>query len=95
MNYIFEDYFFEKFITEESTNQKLKQYLDLNRFSSVIKLKITGDNKRAKKLIENIDTKSLSFKKRFLLNLPTFALKILIKIKSFLAEIGLGNAVFR
>ncbi|HRG18620.1 MAG TPA: glycosyltransferase [Flavobacterium lutivivi] len=95
MNYVFEDYFFEKFITEESTNQKLKQYLDLNRFSSVIKLKITGDNKKAKKIIESIDTKSLSFKKRFLLNLPTFALKILIKIKSFLAEIGLGNAVFR
>lgn len=95
MNYVFEDYFFEKFKTEEKTNKKLKQYLDLNRFSSVIKLKINGDNKRAKKLIENIDTKSLSCKKRFLLNSPTFALKILIKIKSFLAEIGLGNAVFR
>lgn len=95
MNYIFEDYFFEKFKVEEMTNHKLKKYLDLNRFSSVIKLKITGNYDRAKRIVDDIDKSSLSFKKKLLLNLPSFALKILIRFKRFLTEIGLGNTVFR
>ncbi len=95
MDYIFEDYFFEKFKTEEMTNHKLKQYLDLNRFSSVIKLKITGNYDRAKRIVDDIDKTSLSYKKRILLSLPNFALKILILLKRFLTEIGLGNTVFR
>lgn len=95
MSYIFEDLFFQKFEQAEQTNLKLKYYLDLNRFSSVIKLRVTGNHNKANQLVRAIDLKSLSFKKRILLKMPVFVLKLLIQFKQFLTENGLGTTIFR
>ena len=95
MNYFFEPYTFEKYAALETQNPKLKQYLDLNRFSAVIKCKLNGDSATANTLYHQIDVKNLSKKKAFLLQLPSFALQLLVKFKNLLAKIGLGNSVFR
>ena len=95
LHYIFEERFFEKYTAEEKQNPALKKYMDLNRFSSVIKYKLNGDAKNAEKIYAEIDLKNLTGKKKLLLQLPPIVLRILLKLKVFLTNIGLGNSVFR
>jgi glycosyltransferase involved in cell wall biosynthesis len=94
-NYFFEAYTFDKYALEEKNNPKLKQYLDLNRFSAVIKCRLNGEWRIAIDIESEMDLKNLSLKKRVLLNLPPICVKLLIRFKVFLANIGLGNSVFR
>ncbi len=86
---------FLKFIEEEKSNPGLKKYLDLNRFSIAIKSKLNNDKATYTTNYQAIDLKNLSSKKRFLLILPAFLLKKLIHFKIFIAEIGIGNSVFK
>lgn len=89
-NYYFEQYTFDKYALEEKNNSALKKYMDLNRFSAVIKCNLHGDWKTAQEIYSKIDLKNLSFKKRILLELPPIMLKPLIRLQHFL-----GNSVFR
>jgi glycosyltransferase involved in cell wall biosynthesis len=89
-NYYFEQYTFDKYALEEKNNSALKKYMDLNRFSAVIKCNLHGDWKTAQEIYSKIDLKNLSFKKRILLELPLIMLKPLIRLQHFL-----GNSVFR
>ncbi len=89
-NYFFEPYTFEKYAAEEKKNPALKKYMDLNRFSAVIKCKLNGNSKTAHEIYSEIDLKNLSQKKRILLQLPAFVLKMLIGFQRVL-----GNSVFR
>lgn len=79
----------------EETNPDLKKFLDLNRFSLAIKSKLINDNESFKNLYSKIDLTKLPLKKRFLLTLPVFLLKRLIDLKTVLANLGLGNSVFK
>jgi hypothetical protein len=90
LNYFFEDYTFEKYAAEEKNNPALKKYMDLNRFSAVIKCRLNGEWRIAIDIESEIDLKNLSFKKRVLLELPPIMLKPLIGMQHFL-----GNSVFR
>lgn len=94
-NYFFEAYTFEKYALAEKQNPKLKQYLDLNRFSAVIKCNLSGDWKTSGEIYRAIDLKKLSLKKRILLLLPSVILKFLLKFQMQLSNLGLGNSVFR
>ena len=86
---------FSKYTSLEKTNPGLKKFLDLNRFSLAIKSKIIGDQERFLEFYKEIDLKNLSLKKRTLLQLPVHILKLLINLKAFLANMGLGNSVFK
>ena len=86
---------FSKYTSLEKTNPSLKKFLDLNRFSLAIKSKIIGDKKGFLVFYKEIDLKNVSLKKRTLLQLPVYILKPLIDLKAFLANIGLGNSVFK
>lgn len=94
-NYYFEHYTFDKYALEEKKNPVLKKYMDLNRFSAVIKCHLNGDWKTAQEIYSEIDLKNLSLKKRVLLELPPIMLKPLIWFQRFMVTIGLGNSVFR
>ena len=94
-SYFFESYTFEKYALEEKKNPSLKKYMDLNRFSAVIKCTLNRDWKTAQEIYSEIDLKNLNRKKRILLQLPPIVLKMLLKSKMFLTNIGLGNSVFR
>jgi len=89
-NYYFEQYTFDKYSLEEKKNPALKKYMDLNRFSAVIKCRLNGEWRIAIDIESEIDLKNLSFKKRVLLELPPIMLKPLIGLQHFL-----GNSVFR
>ena len=94
-DYLFRDESFTKYENEEKQHPKLKKFLDLNRFSAAIKSKLIGDNRTFFKYKQAIDPQNLNIRKRILLELPAFMLQFLIRIKTFLANIGLGNAVFK
>lgn len=94
-DYLFKDESFIKYENEEKQHPKLKKFLDLNRFSAAIKSKLIGDNRTFFKYKKAIDPQNLNIRKRILLELPAFMLQLLIRIKTFLANIGLGNAVFK
>ncbi len=95
LNYFFEPYTFEKYASVAKKNPKLKQYLDLNRFSAVIKCKLNSDLKSAKAIYKEIDLDTIGWKKVILLQLPSIVLKFLVGFKNFLAKIGFGKSVFR
>lgn len=84
-----------KYAALEKTNAELKKFLDLNRFSLAIKSKILGDKKNFMKFYTEIDFKNLPLKKKILLKLPDSVLKLLINLKVFLTNSGLGNSVFK
>ncbi|OIV41316.1 glycosyltransferase family 2 protein [Flavobacterium johnsoniae] len=86
---------FSKFEELEKTNPDLKYFLDLNRFSLAVKSKLTHNENQFNYYYNGINLKKLSFKKRFLLSLPSSLLQILIGLKLKLAEIGLGSSVFK
>lgn len=90
LNYFFEPYTFEKYAVAEKKNPALKKYMDLNRFSAVIKCKLNKDSKTANEIYAGIDFKKLPWKKRILLELPSIVLKQLISFQRLL-----GNSVFR
>ncbi|TRX16587.1 glycosyltransferase family 2 protein [Flavobacterium franklandianum] len=86
---------FSKYTLLEKTNPSLKKFLDLNRFSLAIKSKIVGKKKHFLLFYKAIDLENLSLKKRILLKLPVYILKLLIDLKTLLANFGLGNSVFK
>jgi len=89
-NYYFEQYTFDKYSLEEKKNPALKKYMDLNRFSAVIKCRLNGEWRIAIDIESEIDLKNLNFKKRVLLELPPIIVKVLIGVQRIL-----GNSVFR
>ena len=84
-----------KYTLIEKTNPSLKRFLDLNRFSLAIKSKIIRDKTNFLKFYKAIDFTNLSLKKRILLKLPVYVLKSLVDLKTYLANIGLENSVFK
>ena len=86
---------FYKFIELEKSNPDLKLFLDLNRFSLAIKCKITANKTLFNTYYRGIDLEKIGFKKRFLLALPPFLLRVLIAVKLKMANVGLGSSVFK
>jgi len=86
---------FNKFTETEKTNPDLKYILDLNRFSLAIKSKLISDQTLFDYYYRGIDFKTIGYKKRFLLVLPPFLLRLLIQIKLELFNLGIGSSVFK
>lgn len=93
--YIMEESTFQKYRIEEQTNKQLKKFLDFNRFSVAIKSKLIGDENRFENYYKEIRYKNIGLRKMILLNLPSFILFKLIKFKSLMTNLGLGNSVFK
>jgi len=94
-NYLDTKVDFSKFAEDEKTNPELKKFLDLNRFSLAIKHKIAGNKSLFENCYNDIDLKKLALKKRVLLLLPAFILKLLIAAKTALTNNGVGSSVFK
>lgn len=75
----------------EKNNPNLKKFLDLYRIEYAIQYKIAGDKKKSKNLI---DKKTLNFKTKILLNLPSIVLKKLLKVKHFLKRKGIDFTIY-
>lgn len=78
-----------KFIKEEETNTSLNLFLDLYRTEYAIKHKIAGDLSQFYFYKNQITTGNLTIKNRILINLPTFFLSFLYKIKKGIDKLKL------
>lgn len=80
---------------EEGTNESLKTYLDLNRFSIALQHKLAGNTHKATELMHKIDKSSLNGKQYFLLNLNNSLLRILLQIKIIMRNSGVYLSSFK
>lgn len=86
---------FSKFKELEKNNPDLKKFLDLNRCSLAIRLKINKKNEVYKELYNAIDLKNLTVKKRILLLLPASVLINLVRLQRILVNYNLSSNVFK
>ncbi|MDN6279605.1 MAG: glycosyltransferase family 2 protein [Psychroflexus sp.] len=77
---------FSSYLKEEHQNKDLSLYLDQKRYGLALRTKAKDNIKLFKKTLLLIDTDRLSFKQKFLLNLPVFILNPLHKLRDFLMQ---------
>lgn len=70
-------------------NQPLKKYLDFNRYVLAKKYKIEKNKHQYISLKSKIDSKNLSWKQNFLLNLPQYLVVLLLKLKTYFLSKGI------
>ncbi|WP_299767517.1 glycosyltransferase family 2 protein [uncultured Dokdonia sp.] len=85
---------FVKFEEIEKRNKTLKKFLDLNRFSLVIRAKLWNEPKEAQFFTERIDSSNLNKKQLKLLHAPAFIIKLLFRIKRILEKLGIRLGVY-
>ncbi len=86
---------FDSFLLEEKKNPSLKKYLDLNRYSQIIKNNLSGKNPQlTSEYLKKIDINSLNRKQRFLINQNRNVLVLLLKFQNILEKIGLRASTF-
>lgn len=78
---------------EAKTNLDLKKYLDVNRFSILLRSKMYGDD--AWKIAQHqIDTNNLSKKQMMVFKLPKLALISLKQLQLILKKLGIKKSIF-
>lgn len=70
--------------TQEKNNIYLNKYIDLNRFSTIVFLKLAGDTKKVNELKEDITLSNLSKLQRLIIALPNTIVRLLFKAKDWL-----------
>ena len=85
---------FEKFVSQEKENPALKRFLDINRFSLVIRAMLWNESEKSHLFRKRINPKSLNKKQQFLLKQPAWILKLLYKVKHILERKGIRLGVF-
>ena len=80
---------FDKFSKEEAANPHLKKYLDLYRAVYALAHKMAGDKEAAQFYIEGLDYRNISTTSAFLLKMPSFALRVLFRLKQGLKRLNI------
>lgn len=85
----------EKFKESEETNESLKSYMDLVRFSVAMERKMNCDEENFKKIVRTIDFSNLNGKQKMILKLPGFIINILKRFQVFLIKKGIYLTPYR
>lgn len=86
---------FNAYSKEETMNPSLKRYMDLNRYSLAIQCKYFDDEQIVKRLKKEINAGSLTGKQKFLLNMPSWMIRKLKKLHSFLIKRSIYLTAFK
>ncbi len=86
--------YIDKYKNEEKTNEQLKHYLDINRYSLALQAKIQNNNTLFKSVKSEINRSHLSSKQILLLGLPAFVLRSLKSTQQLLIKFGLYLSAF-
>ena len=76
------------FKTEAQNDPDLKKYLDIHRYAWIIESLLAGETSKARKLKQEINLKHLNYKQKFLILLPSFAIRFLKNIQKQLNKMG-------
>lgn len=83
-----------KFLEEEKSHPSLKKYMDLNRYSLILRARLWGEKELTKGHLELLDKKNLNRKQKWLLGLPTSMLKMAFKTQGGLEKLGVRLSAF-
>jgi glycosyltransferase involved in cell wall biosynthesis len=86
---------FKQFKIAEQQNSSLKSFLDLYRIEYGLRYHTFGYTSKMKFYLKDVDKKNINLKVRFLLNLPAFSLRFLLKLKSSLKKIGINFSIYQ
>ncbi|WCO00828.1 glycosyltransferase family 2 protein [Psychroserpens ponticola] len=86
---------FNMFQKEESLNNGLKKYLDLNRYSLAIQYKLEHNILEAKNIYKQINLDNLTSLQKFIFSLPASAIRPILKSRNSLRQLGLNLRLFR
>lgn len=86
---------YHKFAELEKKNPDAKIFLDLNRYSEILSLKLHGNYAEAQRLKKEISMKNLPPKKRIIVHLPAEILQFLVKIQPLLIKLGIRKTYFK
>ena len=86
---------FNFFNSEAEKNKSLKKYLQLNRFSRIVKYRLEGLPDQAKLICKDIDVSQLSMNQKIALNLPIWFLRLLVTVQQFTKKLNLHLTVFK
>ncbi len=84
----------QSFKAEEKADQDLKAYLDIHRYAWSIEYLLSGEEKKAQKLLAEIDDKHLNYKQKLLIHTPGKLLIFLKKIQLELRKLGINITPF-
>lgn len=84
---------YNKYEDWTKNNSDLKKYLDFERYILGKRLKKNNDT-RCKEMIASIDPLNLNWKQNLLLKLPSFALKLIDKIKLIILKLGIKLSTY-
>lgn len=85
---------FLNYIDMEASDPALKKFIDLNRYSLILRARLWNEPQEVAKYLDNLDEKNLNRKQRFLLSLPTHILKLAFKTQSVLKKLGFNISAF-
>lgn len=85
----------ERYQQYETSNENLKKYLDLNRYSIALERKMNNDFESYQNLVVNIDKASLNLTQKILLKLPRFWIGQLKNTQRFLIKNNIYISAFR
>lgn len=76
--------FLNAYKEEEKNNKDLNKYMDLNRFSTLVFFKLSGNKFLEKQLLKDVNFNNLTSIQRLILKLPNSIVKLLFKVKETL-----------
>lgn len=83
----------DQFLEAERKNKSLKKFLDLYRLEYALHYKIAGDKLKSNYYLKQITT-DIPIKTSILLAIPSFLLRLLLKIKHKLKQLGIDFTVY-
>lgn len=87
--------FLNKFIEEEKTNEHLKKFMDMNRYSVALNFKMNNKVSTSKSIFSNIDNNNISLKQKLIYALPVSLLRMVFNLKKNLDKKGLFFHLYR
>jgi glycosyltransferase involved in cell wall biosynthesis len=87
--------FLDKFIEQEKTNEHLKKFMDMNRYSVALNFKMNNEASTSKSIFSNIDTNNISLKQKLIYGLPVSLLRMAFYLKKSLDKKGLFFHLYR
>lgn len=82
-----------KFKAFERENKSLRKFIDIYRLEYAMQYRIAGDIKKSKNFISDIRSK-IPLKTKILLHMPSYVLRLLLKIKHTLKRYGINITIY-
>ena len=86
---------FKNYLELEKTNEELRKFLSIHRFSMALKSKIAGQKEAFQRFYSMVNRNDLDAKQRFLIQLPSSLLRMILNAKLTLEHLSIRLSAFK